>query len=122
MCGTRFLSGVKANVQAAKGFDDVVLYRKGRQAVYIKHVFMNKLPAKVKPDMSAQNIEFIKQLDTLNLRCYVLVHVKNKLPGEHDLAFFLDDYEAIQGVSKEVAMQRTMPLASATHLIDTILL
>lgn len=91
MYGTRFLSDVKADVHAAKGFDDVVLYKKDKQAVYIKHVFMSKLSTKVKPDISAQYIEFLKQLDVMNLRCYVLVHVKNKLSGQYDLAFFLDD-------------------------------
>ncbi|CAH9053625.1 hypothetical protein PSECIP111951_00860 [Pseudoalteromonas holothuriae] len=122
MDGASLLNGVNATIKPVNGFKDTYVYHKDKQTVYIKHVFANKLTSNLKPTMTAQDIDLIRQLDALHLRCYVLVHIKSYNSKQYDLALFLDDYEAIQGVSNELVKQRAMPINNAVNLINTILL
>ncbi|CAH9055930.1 hypothetical protein PSECIP111854_01684 [Pseudoalteromonas sp. CIP111854] len=122
MDGASLLNGVNATIKPVNGFKDTYVYHKDKQTVYIKHVFANKITKRLKPNMTAQDIDLIRQLDALHLRCYVLVHINSYNSKQYDLALFLDDYEAIQGVSNELVKQRAMPINNAVNLINTILL
>ncbi|MCO7189745.1 MULTISPECIES: hypothetical protein [unclassified Pseudoalteromonas] len=97
----------------------VVKYTLGEQSVYVKQVFINRLGGGVKPDLSADDIEFFRYLDSILRYCYVLVYVRNASTGDYDSAIFLDDYEAIQGISKEEAQQRLVDLNTVVNYLKT---
>ncbi|MCF2908558.1 MULTISPECIES: hypothetical protein [Pseudoalteromonas] len=97
----------------------VVKYTSGEQSVYVKQVFINRLGSGVKPELSADDIEFFRYLDSILRYCYVLVYVRNASTGDYDSAIFLDDYEAIQGISKEEAQQRLVDLHTVVGYLKT---
>ncbi|MBD1581231.1 hypothetical protein HC733_02890 [Pseudoalteromonas sp. S16_S37] len=76
----------------------------------------------LKPTITARDIDLIRHLNGLKLRYYVLVHIKSTNSNQFDLALFLDDFEAIQGIPKALVQQRAMPLSMAVHMINSILL
>lgn len=102
--------------------EDVSKYTLKTHSVYIKHVFINELKGQIKPSISAADIDFFRALDHISLYCYVLVYVKNHKTEQYDRAFFLDDYEAIQGIEEIEAQSRVTDLASISKIIRTVLL
>ena len=51
-----------------------------------------------------------------------MVYVKNQITQQYDRAFFLDDYEAIQGIGKAEAQCRVANLSAISKIIRTVLL
>ncbi|CAH9049887.1 hypothetical protein PSECIP111951_00066 [Pseudoalteromonas holothuriae] len=104
------------------GLTDVVKYRRNDKSVYVKHVFSEHLSRAVKPKITSEDINFFRALDKVEMRCYVLVYVKNPQTKNYDKAFFLDDYEAIQGIELAEANRRLSNLPQAAKNIRNELL
>ncbi|WP_249331692.1 hypothetical protein [Pseudoalteromonas rubra] len=104
------------------GLHDIYKYSKGQQSVYIKHVFMPNLQEIVKPEITVEEIDFLRSLDSMYQYCYVLVYVKCKQTGRFDTAFFMDDGEAIKGTSKSDVTQRLADFQEIAKIIRNVLL
>ncbi|MCO7189499.1 MULTISPECIES: hypothetical protein [unclassified Pseudoalteromonas] len=116
------LSDVQIKTVFNQGVHDIAKYSRNGRSVYIKHVYLNRLNDTVKPNISASDIDFFRSLDQIFQYCYVLVYVKCPRSNKYDTAFFLDDYEAIKGISKSEAMQRQTDLTSIARIIRSELL
>ncbi|MBE0366437.1 MULTISPECIES: hypothetical protein [Pseudoalteromonas] len=116
------LDDVKAYRVHHYGVEDVVKYTRDTQSIYVKHVFIDKIKGKVKPVITAADIDFFRSLDHLSMYCYVLVYVKDPQTKYYDSAFFLDDYEAIQGIDSTEAEKRLAGLDAISKIIRSILL
>lgn len=117
-----FINNVKTERVIGQRAEDISKYSFESSTVYVKHVFIDKLTAKIKPTITAIDIDFFRGLDHTSMHCYVLVYVKNPLTYTYDSAFFLDDYEAIQGISKEEAECRLTDLSTIAKTIRHVLL
>ncbi|RJE77856.1 hypothetical protein BGP78_07040 [Pseudoalteromonas sp. MSK9-3] len=116
------IDDVKTEKVTGHAVEDVSKYTLKTRSVYIKHVFINDIKNQVKPTISAVDIDFFRALDHISTYCYVLVYVKSQTTQQYDSAFFLDDYEAIQGIGKAEAQSRATDLASISKIIRTVLL
>lgn len=104
------------------GLHDISKYTKGQQVVYIKHVFVSKIHSVVKPNITAEEIDFVRRLDQAHQHCYFLVYVKRKTTGRYDSAFFMDDIEAIKGLEVIEVEPRLKNLDTISQVIRNILL
>ncbi|KAF7768895.1 hypothetical protein PCIT_a3415 [Pseudoalteromonas citrea] len=116
------IDDIKSERVTDQAVEDVSKYTLNARSVYVKHVFINELKDQIKPTISASDIDFFRALDQISMYCYVLVYVKNYQTKQYDSAFFLDDYEAIQGVGKAEAQSRITDLTSISKIIRTVLL
>ncbi|NLR23533.1 hypothetical protein [Pseudoalteromonas maricaloris] len=103
------------------GLHDISKYTKGQQVVYIKHVFVSKIHSVVKPNITAEEIDFLRRLDQMHQYCYFLVYVKNKGTGKYDHAFFMDDAEAIKGLEVQEVTPRLKRLDIISQVIRSVL-
>ncbi|NOU49884.1 hypothetical protein HG263_04955 [Pseudoalteromonas sp. JBTF-M23] len=104
------------------GLPNVIKYRSNNQSVYVKHVFIEHMRSIIKPKITSNDINFFRTLDKVAMRCYVLVYVRNPYTKSYDQAFFLDDFEAIQGIKSEEAARRLVDLSQAAQIIRNKLL
>ena len=104
------------------GLHDISKYTKGQQVVYIKHVFVSKIHSLVKPNITAEEIDFLRRLDQMHQYCYFLVYVKNKRTGKYEHAFFMDDAEAIKGLEVFEIEPRLKNLDTISQVIRNVLL
>ncbi|WP_105169841.1 hypothetical protein [Pseudoalteromonas sp. T1lg23B] len=96
---------------------NVTQYCLNGRRIYVKHMFYELKGRSVKPKLSSDDINFFRALDKLSTRCFVMVYVKNKTTKNYDQALFLDDFEAIQGISESEANGRLVSLPQAADVI-----
>ncbi|OHU94618.1 hypothetical protein BIW53_16010 [Pseudoalteromonas byunsanensis] len=100
---------------------NVTQYRLNGRQIYVKHMFGELKGQYIKPKLSSDDINFFRILDGLSTRCYVMVYFKNSMTKSYDQVLFLDDFEAIQGISESEASGRLVSLPQAADIIRTIL-
>ncbi|MBE0370971.1 hypothetical protein [Pseudoalteromonas aurantia] len=105
------------------GLRDVTKYSIATKKIYIKHVFIKNLDADiVKPKLSYTDFEFFRTTNAVDGYCYILVYVFNKRRKKFDMAFFLEDAEAIKGIDMLEAKKRMTDLHTISRNIRGALL
>ncbi|RJE71158.1 hypothetical protein BGP78_22040 [Pseudoalteromonas sp. MSK9-3] len=105
------------------GLKDVTKYSIATKKLYIKHVFIKNLDGDlVKPKLTYTDLEFFGTTNAVDGYCYVLVYVFNKRRKKFDMAFFLEDAEAIKGIDTLEAKKRMTDLYSISRNIRGALL
>lgn len=105
-----------------QGLRDVTKYSMGSKSMFIKHIFVKVLDDDfVKPDLAITDLEFFRTRNAENGYCYILVYVFNKRREKFDMAFFLEDAEAIKGIEVIEAKKRMADLYTISRTIRTAL-
>jgi hypothetical protein len=105
------------------GLKDITKYSIATKKMYIKHVFVKDLNDRVvKPKLTYADFEFFRTTNAVDGYCYVLVYVFNKRRKKFDMAFFLEDAEAIKGIDTLEAKKRMADLHSISRNIRGALL